>query len=70
MIFRYIGEDGFEISIPSENALDLWCEHHMMAHLWRLSLSSMLSLFGFILSIGLVFEIVRIRIIVLVFKIV
>ena len=48
----------------------------MMAHLWRLSLSFILSLFGFILSIGLVFEIVRIivfeilRIIVLVFEIV
>jgi len=39
----------------------------MMAHLWRLSLSFILSLFGFILSIGLVFEIVRI--IVLVFEI-
>ena len=40
----------------------------MMTHLWRLSLSFMLSLFGFILSIGLIFEIVRI--IVLVFEIV
>ena len=30
-----------------------------MAHLWRLSLSFILSLFGFILSIGLVFEIVK-----------
>ena len=28
-----------------------WCGHHMMAHLWRLSLSFMLSLFGFIFSI-------------------
>ena len=46
----------------------LWCGHHIMAHLWRLSLSFILSLFGFILSIGLVFEIVRI--IVLVFEIV
>ena len=44
-----------------------WCGHHMMAHLWRLSLSFILFLFGFILSIGLVFEIVRI--IVLVFEI-
>ena len=48
--------------------MDFWCGHHMMAHLWRLSLSFMLSLFGFILSIGLIFEIVRI--IVLVFEIV
>ena len=40
----------------------------MMAHLWRLSLSFMLFLFEFILSTGLVFEIVRI--IVLVFEIV
>ena len=31
----------------------------MMAHLWRLFLSFILSLFGFILSIGLVFEIVK-----------
>ena len=45
-----------------------WCGHHIIAHLWRLSLSFMLSLFGFILSIGLVFEIVRI--IILVFEIV
>ena len=48
----------------------------MIAHLWRLSLSFMLSLFGFIFSIRLVFEIVRIivfeivRIIILVFEIV
>ena len=40
----------------------------MIAHLWRLSLSFMLSLFGFIFSIGLIFEVVRI--IVLVFEIV
>ena len=37
----------------------------MMAHLWRLSLSFMLSLFGFIFSIGLVFEIVRIIVLLL-----
>ena len=40
----------------------------MIAHLWSLFLSFMLSLFGFIFSIGLVFEIVRI--IILVFEIV
>ena len=40
----------------------------MISRLWILSLSFMLSLFGFIFSIGLVFEIVRI--IVLVFDIV
>ena len=40
----------------------------MISRLWILSLSFMLSLFGFILSIGLIFEIVRI--IVLVFEIV
>ena len=45
-----------------------WCGHHMMAHLWRLSLLFMLSSFGFIFSIGLIFKIVRI--IVLVFEIV
>ena len=39
-------------------AMTYWCGHHMMAHLWRLSLSFILSLFGFILSIGLVFEII------------
>ena len=46
----------------------VWCGHHTMTHLWRLFLSFMLSLFGFIFSIGSVFEIVRI--IVLVFEIV
>ena len=56
--------DGVEFLPPQGS----WCGHHMMAHLWRLSLSFMLSLFGFILSIRLVFEIVRI--IVLVFEIV
>ena len=56
--------DGVEFLPPQGS----WCGHHMMAHLWRLSLSFMLSLFGFIFSIGLVFEIVRI--IVLVFEIV
>ena len=40
----------------------------MIAHLWRLSLSFMLSLFGFTFSIVLEFEIVRI--IALVFEIV
>ena len=40
----------------------------MIAHLWRLSLSFMLSLFEFIFIIGLAFEIVRI--IILVFEIV
>ena len=40
----------------------------MIAHLWRLSLSFMLSLFGFIFNIGLAFEIFRI--IILVFEII
>ena len=40
----------------------------MIAHLWRLSFSFMLSLLGFIFSIGLAFEIVRI--IILVFEII
>ena len=40
----------------------------MIAHLWRLALSFMLSLFVFIFSIGLIFEIVRI--IILVFEII
>ena len=60
--------NGNPASVGGYNQVVQWCGHHMMAHLWRLSLSFILSLFGFILSIGLVFEIVRI--IVLVFEIV